>query len=86
MELRNTIALFYIKERNQTTTYPFGHSSPFNYFTSKNEIKPQLAVIVKFRRVYYFTSKNEIKPQHKSEIDYSVCHYFTSKNEIKPQL
>ena len=55
--------LFYIKNRNQTTTY--GDSCLYNdyYFTSKIEIKPQPNDQARFFFLYYFTSKIEIKPQ-----------------------
>ena len=58
------LALFYIKNRNQTTTTLSQITSRINYFTSKIEIKPQLDGFYELIVGYYFTSKIEIKPQH----------------------
>ena len=55
--------LFYIKDRNQTTTYSLHKTTITDYFTSKIEIKPQLIRTGLRRRQDYFTSKIEIKPQ-----------------------
>ena len=78
--------LFYIKDRNQTTTPTRIAYSPPNYFTSKIEIKPQLHSIESYASANYFTSKIEIKPQPLRLTHSSCSYYFTSKIEIKPQL
>ena len=77
--------LFYIKNRNQTTTYLMSVLFMADYFTSKIEIKPQQIAQVYPLHKYYFTSKIEIKPQLAYSVSDIVCYYFTSKIEIKPQ-
>ena len=55
------------------------------YFTSKIEIKPQLALVIFATMEDYFTSKIEIKPQLLLFSEFRAVYYFTSKIEIKPQ-
>ena len=57
------LLLFYIKNRNQTTTHLPSCICPIDYFTSKIEIKPQLCLCMSVITCNYFTSKIEIKPQ-----------------------
>ena len=77
--------LFYIKDRNQTTTGCSPTSIPTDYFTSKIEIKPQRKNFAKPESMHYFTSKIEIKPQLSDRMYKNNINYFTSKIEIKPQ-
>ena len=65
------LKLFYIKDRNQTTTVFSCFHAEKHYFTSKIEIKPQLRHIHYVRLINYFTSKIEIKPQ--LLIDFSIA-------------
>ena len=80
------LILFYIKVRNQTTTFTDNNNDQYNYFTSKLEIKPQPVAIPPEEFFDYFTSKLEIKPQPVDNKDNNLLYYFTSKLEIKPQL
>ena len=77
--------LFYIKDRNQTTTHSMFLSKNPDYFTSKIEIKPQLTLRIADSERHYFTSKIEIKPQLRELFHVVDDNYFTSKIEIKPQ-
>ena len=62
-KLGELLELFYIKDRNQTTTQHLQWSCQLYYFTSKIEIKPQRRDGVSPCWSDYFTSKIEIKPQ-----------------------
>ena len=78
--------LFYIKDRNQTTTsYQFLWSAPALFYI-KDRNQTTTGCSPTSIPTDYFTSKIEIKPQRKNFAKPESMHYFTSKIEIKPQL
>ena len=83
--VRDDYLLFYIKNRNQTTTSCRSWFAADHYFTSKIEIKPQPIVFcIIFTILFYIKNRNQTTTE--DDADFSLFNYFTSKIEIKPQL
>ena len=80
------LVLFYIKNRNQTTTCHTLYKRWRTLFYIKNRNQTTTDTTQNPANDHYFTSKIEIKPQ-RAHIRFHIrLNYFTSKIEIKPQL